>query len=1183
MKRFNLLKGTSQLTRNLTYLNPNSIKISELSEEELFYFLSEYAKRIIFFGKNKTSDWSDFFEGDNFILLIRIARFDEFDFETNVLPILDRISILNNEETNQNLVQNFAEDIANTSLIINGIRKKLVRDFETSEIINEITNSIDTKLKSRLRILYSYKYSWSKELDDKFQILLKDWNVNPDIDFMFSEAFLMNQRQIDILKEVYNSYYNLIHFFSTKARKMLIKSMSHFKTKKTHIGLMMAFLKLYNENQNQLNTLTKKHLDYYYKDILQQKIASAVVDETFLVLSLKEKFQELKLRQGTFFQGAKNENNLPILFQTKRNVSIGNYRVERAYLLEKTKNNIYNQSLDNQIITGFFVSSFIRPKKSESLSLQFKENIQAITGYSVISKLLKIEPGNNKISAEIIFSEEAFTSFLNYLNIYEEANKQNKDYSLYVIFQTAFHITYFEGKEFLSIENYGFSINNERNSWIFDFEIASTDLLPNKNITKKVSTDEPQLVFELKQESALYLYSIMQEMDIIDYVIFTNRPKVQNILAKNNYGAIEIDKPFEVFGTIPKNQDYLIINGIDLFEKPITKLNITFHWREFPFQRTDFQTYFKDYELLEDVSFTDDFTNQYYIIPSLYYENELLKEFKDLKNNIFLNDTNFCSFDFPDLTYFLRDLEPEKCYFKFDLYMPIFGLGHEKYTEVVSLITQKNAFDRKKENPQPLPNKPFSLFIDYLNISVDSNQKYSQLTRKHKEFELMQFVEIMPFGYLNHHIGAKKNLKSQYEMTTEMSSLMLGINTIPDSGIISLLFLIDENFGDGYFTQEENLGWWYLENNKWVKIAKENVKNDTTNGLINNGVVILKIPTKINKENTILPKDFYWIKITSEREFCFDRITDIYENAIEVVRDSYSDVSFQNGILPQGTIHKALDFYPELETVFQPIHSFRGKQEESETSFYQRVSERLHHKNRAINGVDYEKIILEQFPIVYKVKCFSPQIFSEEERKKYQKVIIDPGCVKIVLIPDVFKADSKRFPRLPVDKLLEIKKYISQKTSPFVRLEVSNAYYEEVKVFCKVKFYESFEDVNQIEKLNQDIIDFIEPTLSEIDEEEFGRTIYKSEVLAFIQSLSYVRFVTSFSMIKVYEDVNKSFTLLDTARQEVGEEEIHSAFPWSVMLSVREHEIETHDHLNYLNAEPRGIGNMNIESDFIIG
>jgi hypothetical protein len=82
-------------------------------------------------------------------------------------------------------------------------------------------------------------------------------------------------------------------------------------------------------------------------------------------------------------------------------------------------------------------------------------------------------------------------------------------------------------------------------------------------------------------------------------------------------------------------------------------------------------------------------------------------------------------------------------------------------------------------------------------------------------------------------------------------------------------------------------------------------------------------------------------------------------------------VAAPDGPMPQTREHVLLA--RDLGTPgMVPYSSFGGRETEDTTEFYQRVSERLRHKERAITIFDYERLVLESFPEVYKVECVNP-------------------------------------------------------------------------------------------------------------------------------------------------------------------------------------------------------------------
>ena len=94
-----------------------------------------------------------------------------------------------------------------------------------------------------------------------------------------------------------------------------------------HLALFLAFLKLYQHAQDDLNRLTEKHLDYYYKDILGIRPMPAIPDKAHVVFELARNLPGFQLREGTLLDGGKDGQGKPIRFKTTREVVINQAQV----------------------------------------------------------------------------------------------------------------------------------------------------------------------------------------------------------------------------------------------------------------------------------------------------------------------------------------------------------------------------------------------------------------------------------------------------------------------------------------------------------------------------------------------------------------------------------------------------------------------------------------------------------------------------------------------------------------------------------------------------------------------------------------------------------------------------------------------------------------------------------------
>ena len=149
---------------------------------------------------------------------------------------------------------------------------------------------------------------------------------------------------------------------------------------------------------------------------------------------------------------------------------------------------------------------------------------------------------------------------------------------------------------------------------------------------------------------------------------------------------------------------------------------------------------------------------------------------------------------------------------------------------------------------------------------------------------------------------------------------------------------------------------------------------------------------------------------------------------------------------------------------------------------------------------DYEHLILEHFPKVYRVKCIN---HTELCRDLNYNILADnevkPGHVLVVPIPNL-KEDNVVDPLRPyTDKktIVAIDQFLRQRMSPFVQLEVQNPKIEEVQVKFNVAFTADVADFSFYQdELSKAIVRFLTPWAYDDGVEiSFGGKWHKSATL----------------------------------------------------------------------------------------
>ena len=285
------------------------------------------------------------------------------------------------------------------------------------------------------------------------------------------------------------------------------------------------------------------------------------------------------------------------------------------------------------------------------------------------------------------------------------------------------------------------------------------------------------------------------------------------------------------------------------------------------------------------------------------------------------------------------------------------------------------------------------------------------------------------------------------------------------------------------------------------------------------GIITFFFPKNIKSNTTWLDTDKTWIRCSVQNNT--DAICKIISIKAQAILASFLDQNnaedFLATPLPEMTISKLINSNAAIKKIEQPYSSFGGSVKETEEQFFKKVSERLRHKGLAINIWDYERIVLEAFPKIYKVICLNhTRIMNMDDDKKMLNEL-SPGHVLIVTVPDLKNRNAINpiTPYTSLSTLSKIKQFLQNRISPCVQLEVVNPLFESVQVKFEVEFTEGKEFIMHARLLNEDIMRFLSPWAFENSSKKeisFGGSISKSVILNFIEELPYVDFLTNFEM-----------------------------------------------------------------------
>lgn len=644
---------------------------------------------------------------------------------------------------------------------------------------------------------------------------------------------------------------------------------------------------------------------------------------------------------------------------------------------------------------------------------------------------------------------------------------------------------------------------------------------------------------------------------------------------QNDDGALSAQKPFEPFGTSPAVGSHFFIGDPELVVKPLDSLTFHLNWRGVP---SDLKSHYTNYgdaavgPWMTKISLVDDRVPLLLANSSLFDSTDATKQWditvSDLARTL---EKKRPRTELPPSKpvsswprHVLWELTPTD--FKHQVYPAV---ATKKALELAAAIAKSPATadaSKYQVNPPYTP-KLQSLLVDYVASTEIVLTDVSLPTQSARLFHVHPFGQgAMPAEGTD---GARRFLP-RYENEGE---LYLGFDNIVPPQNLSLLFQMEEGSADPDL-ERTPIRWDLLSGDDWMSLHDGGVLFDSTRGLTGSGIV--EFALKPTEPSTRLPSGLTWIRTSLARNVgsVCDTIS-IHPHAVSAtfVDDGNAIDHYGRG-LPERSITKLRDRLPQIASVEQPFASTGARPAESSRTFHTRVSERLRHKQRALTLWDYERLVLEQFPSIFKAKCipWNPAQGTDAI-----------GTVKLVVIPNVRGLSSANpfAPKVPANLLSEVQSFLADKCPPQAAIQVCNAHYVPVKVRMGVRFLPGLDEGFYKIQLNEDLCRFLSPwAFGDGSDIATSGKIFANSIVNFIDSRDYVDYVATIKLFSSEDDglsfqVAKSDASMGLC--------VSTTRPDGVLVSAPQHEIDLISNAGYDTKNFSGINYMKIELDFVVG
>lgn len=434
-----------------------------------------------------------------------------------------------------------------------------------------------------------------------------------------------------------------------------------------------------------------------------------------------------------------------------------------------------------------------------------------------------------------------------------------------------------------------------------------------------------------------------------------------------------------------------------------------------------------------------------------------------------------------------------------------------------------------------------------------------------------RLYHLQPFGYQDLVTASAANGNSRCPFFLPQygneGELYIGVANLAAPQSLSLLFQMAEGSADPDLVREK-VAWHYLDGNQWLSLEQGQLLLDSTNGLLNSGLIEFNLAA--SQSGTVLPPGQYWLRATIARNS--HSVADTVAICAQALRATLLEqgnaADHFSQPLPPLSVQGLLEPQTAVKSVLQPYSSFGGKRPEQDLHFYMRASERLRHKNRALTCWDYEHLVLEAFPSIFKVKCLPVGTSGDPRLADVISVIVIPD-IKGQLPFDPFE------PKLPADVLLRIEQYLASHCAPFARFRVSNPSYVRLKVRLGVRLRSDANPGYYKTLLNDELCRFLAPWAYDSSADiVFGGQINASLIVNFVEKRPYVDYVAGIKLFISFD--GRSFTTWTPGP------DASSLPPEAILVSDHSHQIDLIAEESYEEEFFSGISYMKIELDFQI-
>lgn len=926
---------------------------------------------------------------------------------------------------------------------------------------------------------------------------------------------------------------------------------------KPHIALFMAFVRAFATTQDRLNALPARLIDFYYRDLLGERPRLPVADQVYLCFTSlpRPNFEPVAIPAMARFPAGNGPDGRPIVFAAGQSLAVTSAQLVQLCTLRVIRGPlvpaappIANDPLTDRLLMVVTSRTAVREDGAigDGTSSYPVFGVSATgdiggdgelapLGFAIASTALLLTSGQRRVGIGIRTADHFRKTILQpLLQRIATATGLAPDVALkHALAASAFRLSVSGAAGWRELPQFDLDVSLTGTDCLLTFKFtlppdapalvcrasaAASDALSHST----ADAGNPAMLVQLTQDAVavsgkrgtveVYPLALLDGMPVVEIVIDAAVIGLQSPQIMTPTGLADASTPFLPFAAPARVGAAFDIRHPELFAKTPQRIGIALRWLELPADPNGFAGYYAQYLIGLDGQ----------PVPVSPFTNDVFRA------SLTIADGGPWTAPVQSVALFGQDASGKldattkleihpvtapsppplaQPAIRIALSEPAFGFGDQLYPiniQYAAAAIGAAAAPRKQPwlirflcwilfcrfwqrlfKPAPpaiYPNPPWIPQI--ANVSID----YETTVRSTLGDQSASLLHLSPSGELvrgpDQDGGA--TLLPNF---AEADYLDLGLSGLGTAQPLTLLFQVTGAVEDAV----GGVTWRAFVDGAWRDLRPDEIRRDDTQGLRNSGIVSLLLPALTPDLGS---DKLCWLRAVPLRSpDSFPALLAIRPHALLATRiiDDNADPSSP---VPPKTITGSLPPVAGIAKIDQPLPSSGGRVGESAATLPVRLGERLRHKARASLAWDYERLVLDRFPEIAKVRVL---------RNRGAAGTPAPSELLAVVIPrQVDTEPIAPMPRTSLDTRTRIRESLAAIASPFACIHVVEPVYICIAVEAEVIFRSGAEGDGP-QRLGAELCAFLSPSSEGLDlADDASSKDIRAAIAFFIETRPYV-------------------------------------------------------------------------------